>query len=329
VAHAGSHEAVMSAAPGRPKVSVCVITYNQEAVIGECLQSIVEQQTDFPFEVIVGEDCSSDGTRAVVETFAADHPGLVRPIYQPRNIGGGSHNFRTVHLAAQGHYVAHVDGDDLMLPGKLQAQADLLDARPDIAFCAHAVRVIGSDHLIGADPAYPEVGDIRDLLRLGTYFAHSSVMYRREGGGVEPLPEQAIDYYMHIERAARGGIFLDKRVLGAYRYHASGISASAVRSAEVERLYELAFDRALALGVDPDFVERCRLLRRMKHAVGRCLAGDADGYARLVALQGQEWRRAGWPHRVLSLTRRVPGVVHLYFGAKRLLARRSMLERSA
>jgi len=301
----------------KPKVSVCVITYNQEAVIGECLQSIVEQQTDFEFEIIVGEDCSTDGTRAVVEAFATRYPRLVQPIYQSRNVDGGSHNYRSVHLAAQGCYVAHIDGDDLMLPGKLQAQADLLDARPDIAYCAHAVRVIDSDHLMGTDPAYPEVGDIRDLLRLGTYFVHSSVMYRRESGGVERFSGRVIDYYMHIERAVHGNIFLDKRVLGAYRYHAAGLSGNPARAAAIERHYEQAFDRARELGIDADFVERCRLLRRMKHAIARCVAGDVEGYANVVALRSAEWRRASWQHRVLSVARRHPFLVKVYFDAKR------------
>lgn len=313
----------------KPKVSVCVITYNQGAMIGECLQSIVEQQTDFEFEIIVGEDRSTDGTRAVVEAFATRHPRLIRPIYQSHNVDGGSHNFRTVHLAARGCYVAHIDGDDLMLPGKLQAQADLLDARPDIAYCAHAVRVIDSDHLMGSDPSYPEVGDILDLLRLGTYFVHSSLMYRRESGGVEHFPERVIDYYMHIERAAYGSIFLDKRVLGAYRYHTAGLSGNPTRAAAIERHYEQAFDRALALGVEPEFVQRCRLDRRMKHAVARCLAGDAKGYAEVVALRSSEWCFAGWKHRLLSLTRRIPGVVHLYFGIKRLLSRQALLKRTS
>lgn len=314
----------------RPKVSVCVITYNQAALIGECLQSVVDQRTNFDFELIVGDDCSTDGTAEVVRAFALCYPDVIRPIYQPRNIGSGAHNFRTVHLAARGRYVAHLDGDDLMLPGKLQAQAHLLDARPDVAFCAHAVRVIDSDRLIGADETSPMLGTVRDLLRLGTYFVHSSVMYRRDQGGVERFPEQVIDYYMHIERAALGAVYLDKRVLGAYRYHTSGLSGNPERAAATERYYEQAFDRALALGIDPSFVERCRLQRRMKHAIGRCLAGDVAGYTDVVALHGAaEWRHASWRHRLLSLTRHQPALVGLYFMAKRLLTGRSLPTRSA
>lgn len=304
--------------PNRPKVSVCVITYNQQAVIGECLQSIVDQQTDFEFEVIVGEDCSTDGTRAVVQAFAARYPRLLKPIYQPTNIGSGARNFRTVHQAARGHYVAHVDGDDLMLPGKLQAQVDILDANPDVAFAAHAVRIVGSNHVLGSDTRYPRRGDVYDLLRLGTYFAHSSVMYRRDSGGVEHFPEQVIDYYMHIERAVRGAIHLDKRVFGAYRYHASGLSGSPERAAASERYYDQAFDRALELGLDADAVQTARIDRRMKFAVARCLADDPAGYRRLVRLGADDWRHASPRHKVLHLTRALPIVVKLYFAAKRL-----------
>lgn len=312
-----------------PKVSVCVVTYNQEDYIAQCLQSLVDQLTDFEFEVIVGNDCSTDGTTAIIEDFACRYPARVRHIKNDMNLGPYKNYWRT-HMQARGEYIAHVDGDDYALPGKLQAQADALDRFPDAALAAHAVQVIGSDRIIGNDPAYPIVGTMRDLLRLGTYFAHSSVMYRRDQGGNERFPEQVIDYYIHIERAALGAIYLDKRVLGAYRYHASGLSGNPEHATAVERYYEQAFDRALALGIDPSFVERCRLERRMKHAIGRCLAGDVAGYAEVVALRGAaQWRRASWRHRLLSLTRRHPVVVHLYFGAKRFLTGQALPTRSA
>lgn len=303
-----------------PKVSVCVITYNQAAYIGPCLQSIVDQVTDFDFEVIVGDDVSTDGTRAVVQAFAERYPERVRPIYQERNIGRGAHNFRTVHLAARGRYVAHVDGDDCLLPGKLQAQADLLDARPDVAFAAHAVRIIDSDRVIGADSDCPEFGSVYDLLRLGTYFVHSSVMYRRAQGGVEAFPESVIDFYMHLERAMHGVIHLDKRVLGCYRSHGGSLSQEMVNRARNEAAYEAAFDRALALGLDPDRVHAARLDHRMKFAIARCLGGDTQGYQRLVRLGPEDWPRAGRKHRLLHLLRRLPFVVHLYFLVQRLKA---------
>jgi glycosyltransferase involved in cell wall biosynthesis len=305
----------------QPKVSVCVITYNHEKYLRECLDSIVRQQTDFPFEVIVGDDVSQDGTRAILAEFAERYPELVFPIYQQKNIGGGSHNFRTVHLAARGEYVAHVDGDDIVLPGKLQAQVDVLDANPDVSFAVHAVRVIGTQRMMGADPRYPVRGSIQDLLRLGTYFVHSSVMYRRLKCGIADLPEDCVDYYMHIERASRGTIHLDKRVFGGYRVHDAGLTRLPAFTERIEQAYEKAFDRAIVLGVPPQIVETARIDRRMKFAVTRCLAGDTAGYRKGIELYGDTWRLASARHRLLHLTRSVPAVVHSYFAAKRLLER--------
>jgi len=312
----------MSAEVRAPKVSVCVITYNQEAFIGPCLQSIIEQQTDFDFEIIVGEDLSTDQTRAVVYSFAERYPKLIRPIYQEQNIGRGAHNFRTVHLAARGQYGAHVDGDDLVLPGKLQAQVDLLDARPDVAFAAHAVQLIGSEELIGADANFPEYGTVYDLLRLGTYFVHSSVMYRRRAGGVESFPEICVDYYMHVERAVQGLVYLDKRTLGCYRSHRGSLSQRPDIRHSLEGFYEAAFDRALALGLDASAVQAARLDRRMKFAIARCLAGDHVGYRQSIRLTAADWQVAGYRHRVLHSTRWTTLVVRLYFFMKALKKRR-------
>ena len=110
-----------------PKVSVCVITYNHENYIRKCLQSIVDQITEFDFEVIIGEDCSTDGTKAIVEEFTNKYPHIIIPIFQKKNIDSGVKNLLDVYAKATGLYIAHIDGDDYMLPGKLQAQAALLD----------------------------------------------------------------------------------------------------------------------------------------------------------------------------------------------------------
>ncbi|MFZ1246737.1 MAG: glycosyltransferase, partial [Azonexus sp.] len=126
----------MQATRTPPKASVCVITYNQEAYIRECLQSIVDQMTDFDFEVIVGDDCSCDGTREAVIEFAERYPGKIVPLLYPHKVGG-TQNFISVHNRAAGKYVAHIDGDDIALPGKLQAQVNYLEAHPDCSVVWH------------------------------------------------------------------------------------------------------------------------------------------------------------------------------------------------
>ena len=94
-----------------PEVSVCVVTYNQEKYITECLQSVVDQETDFDFEVLVGDDCSTDGTRRIVQEFAEKYPDIIKPILHSKNTGA-FHNYVSVHNAAMGKYIAHLDGDD-------------------------------------------------------------------------------------------------------------------------------------------------------------------------------------------------------------------------
>jgi len=220
----------------QPKVSVCVITYNQERYIGQCLQSLVDQKTDFEFEIIVGEDCSTDGTRAVVETFAQRYPSIIRTLYQPVNTGGSRNNLQ-VHAVARGDYVAHVDGDDFALPGKLQAQADTLDRNPDCTAVWHRVdyfddsggycsgRTVDLSPFEGGKPSFSVAA------RLGFVGVHSSLMYRRSARSPVDLDEPILDIYVTWDLLSKGdGVFVDD-ILGRYRVNATGsISTNSQRT---------------------------------------------------------------------------------------------------
>jgi cellulose synthase/poly-beta-1,6-N-acetylglucosamine synthase-like glycosyltransferase len=83
----GERGKLMEIVEQAPKVSVCVVTYNQEKYIGQCLQSVVDQETDFDFEVLVADDCSTDGTRLILHEFANKYPGIVKPILSEVNVG--------------------------------------------------------------------------------------------------------------------------------------------------------------------------------------------------------------------------------------------------
>lgn len=295
----------------KPKVSVCVVTYNQEKYISQCLQSIVDQETDFEFEVIVSDDCSTDGTRAIVQEFADKYPGMVKPIFHDKNIGAYK-NFVFIHGQANGEYVAHMDGDDCALPGKLRAQANSLDLNPDISFAVHAVTVLGTDKLIGADTHYPTKGSIQDLLRLGTYFVNSSVMYRKEYEFSRANKFEAVDYYLHIERASKGSIFLDRRVFGCYRDHEQGISKNVQHRKKIENLYEAAFDRALELGVSNELVQSARLRRRMVFAIAYYLSGDIESYQEKIKIFKGDFIFATKKHLILHWTRYIPSFLGVY-----------------
>jgi len=208
----------------KPKVSVCVVTYNQEKYIRQCLQSIIDQVTDFDFEVIVADDCSTDGTRAIVREFAEKYPGVVKPIFHNKNIGAYK-NFIFVHEKASGEYTAHVDGDDYCLPGKLQNQAIFLDANPGFALVAHKMEILNDDEIIGSTRSNPETIEIDYLLKNHPAFLNSSTMMRRVVWGSLPRRDLLLDFHIYIHACICGAIGFQNKVLGVYR-QGIGISSS-------------------------------------------------------------------------------------------------------
>jgi glycosyltransferase involved in cell wall biosynthesis len=213
---------------GPPKVSVCVITYNQEKYISKCLQSIIEQETNFKYEVIVGDDCSTDETRKIINEFHEKYPDIIKPIYQEKNINSGAYNYLTVHQAAKGEYVAHIDGDDYALSGKLQMQVDMLDSDRDINIVWHRVDYFDdtNNFISGntSDLSILEDGYVSfDLAaRIGFIGVHSSIMYRRNAREIISLNRKVLDIYLVWDMLSKGkGYFLNE-VLGRYRVGASG-----------------------------------------------------------------------------------------------------------
>lgn len=108
------------------KLSVFVVTYNQEEYIRDCLDGILMQKVDFDFEVIVGEDCSTDNTPMICDEYAARYP-FIHVYHHPKNIGLVK-NWEFVLNKCTGDYVAMIEGDDFWTnPNKLQLQVDYLD----------------------------------------------------------------------------------------------------------------------------------------------------------------------------------------------------------
>lgn len=127
----------------QPVVSVCVVTYNHESYLAQCLDSLVMQQTNFAFEVIVGEDCSTDSTRKILREYEQKYPGIIKPIYHHRNVGAARNLFAHCLLMAKGKYIAICDGDDYWTdPLKLQRQVDFLEAHPGCVLSFHRVKQV-------------------------------------------------------------------------------------------------------------------------------------------------------------------------------------------
>ncbi len=233
----------------QPLVSVCVVTYNQEKYIRKCLESVVTQHVNFPIEIIVGDDASTDLTSMIVKEFSVEHTGLVRVIRHAKNIGPTA-NVLSTYSAAKGKYIAHLDGDDIMLPGKLQAQLEILEANPDCIACVHDVILINpSDELIQDHWKNNKEGkkDVHYLLDNLPFFAHSSKFFRAEslqgftgdGGG------ELIDCTLHYIQAKRGFFYYINSPLGGYRLLTGLTSATgAINPVIIRRVCEV-YEKAL------------------------------------------------------------------------------------
>ncbi len=118
-------------------VSVWMITYNHEEFIAQAIESVLMQQTNFEFEIVIGEDCSTDRTLSICKDYQKKYPDKIRLITSPGNVGIAANGSRTL-MACKGKYVALLEGDDYWTdPTKLQRQVDILESNPGCVVCHH------------------------------------------------------------------------------------------------------------------------------------------------------------------------------------------------
>jgi glycosyltransferase involved in cell wall biosynthesis len=114
-----------------PVVSVTMITYNHEPYIAQAIEGVLLQEVDFPYELVIGEDCSTDATREIVLEHQKKYPDIIRVITSDMNVGARKNSIRTLK-ACRGKYLTFCDGDDYWChPEKLQKQVDFLESNPD------------------------------------------------------------------------------------------------------------------------------------------------------------------------------------------------------
>jgi len=223
------------------KISVCVVTYNQEKYIAECLQSIVDQETSFSFEVIVSDDGSKDKTREIILEYAEKYPHLIFPVLRAKNVGPFE-NYVDTHNLANGEYVAHIDGDDRMLPGKLEAQCQYLESDPFCTVVWHRMNVFNDSGGFYNGENY-KIGDfekrnvtVEDALTIGAIGWHSSIMYRKKARTTRMLCFPMLDTFYAIEFlfSGHGKYLMD--VLGEYRVGSSS-SISVKMESYIHQLY--------------------------------------------------------------------------------------------
>lgn len=127
------------------KLSVLVITYNHERYIAQALESILSQKTGFDYEIVIGEDCSTDRTRTILLDYQRKYPERIKLLLAEEN-SGATRNFIRTYEACRGEYVALLEGDDLWTsPDKLQEQVDFLDNHAGFVMCFTNSRIVNEN----------------------------------------------------------------------------------------------------------------------------------------------------------------------------------------
>lgn len=224
-------------------VSVWMITFNQAPYIAEAIEGVLMQQTGFPVELVIGEDGSNDGTRAVILEYCRRYPGRINLLEDEGNLGMMANVIRTLR-ACKGKYVALCEGDDYWSDDhKLQKQFDFMEAHRDCSFTFHAAlhrfpddrqnfiqRIPGKDRWIGLGEVFK--GN-------GSFIPTASIFLRREF--VDPLPSwyyevEVGDYPLSILLALNGKVRYMDEVMCVYRRGAPGSWSSGWNFARTRRL---------------------------------------------------------------------------------------------
>ncbi|WP_184549862.1 glycosyltransferase [Mucilaginibacter sp. FT3.2] len=226
-------------------VSVSCTTYNQDKFITQTIESFLMQQTNFPFEIVVGDDCSTDGTSAILQSFKQQYPDKIKVISANKNGGAHQNTINTLH-ACTGKYIALCDGDDYWTnPLKLQKQVDFLEQNPEYVICCHYTCVVDTDGntLYVAPKPVPLIHTYHDLLTGKQVETKTATVVYRNINKISLLFQQpwyfncfAADKLFKIfSTSVTGGkIYVMPEVMSCYRNHVGGIWSMIKTEARME-----------------------------------------------------------------------------------------------
>lgn len=251
----------------QPIISVWVITYNHEKFIRKCLDSIISQKTIYSFEICLGEDDSTDGTRAICKEYATKYPDIVRLFLRDRqdsrrgkSVGAWQFNFIETFKTCRGKYIATCDGDDYWCDqNKLQKQVDYLELHPELSGCFHKIsRVDEQGVVICSDCGYPTLRQpsysLDYLLRNSNFSPMLSTVFRNHADIAPEWIREAPfgDMIVHAGNLRYGDYGFIDEVMGCYRIHSGGLASGATRLQNVKATIEVY----RLLGRNYDFLGR-------------------------------------------------------------------------
>ncbi|MFN3555778.1 MAG: glycosyltransferase [Bacteroidales bacterium] len=216
-----------------PVVSALMITYNHEPFIAQAIEGVLMQETNFKVELVIGEDCSTDGTRQICETYAAQYPDQIRLLPSEKNLGMMPNFIRTLQ-ACEGKYIALCEGDDYWTdPLKLQKQVDFLEVNDRYVAVFHNSEYF--DTINGVKRNYHDWYDNKDIspeqmiLGGGYIYPTASLLFRK------PITENYPDFLLNAKAGDRaislflitkGRFYYIAEKMSVYRFHQGGVSFS-------------------------------------------------------------------------------------------------------
>lgn len=216
----------------KTKVSILITAYNHEKFIKNTVQSVLNQETTFPYQIIVGEDCSSDNTRNILMDLQKKYPDKIVLKLRSQNLG--RKNFMDLFNSCQGEYIAMMDGDDYWIDeNKLQRQVDFLENNPGYSMCFTAYKKYydtpEEKHFeVVQSPETKKTYTAEDIIQKNP-MATSSVVLRNHLIGELPDWFEKIpigDWPLWVMYAERGPVGYIDTVTAVYRLHNSSIYSS-------------------------------------------------------------------------------------------------------
>lgn len=238
-----------------PLISICCLTYNHALYIGQCLDGFIMQKTDFPIEVLIHDDASTDGTQDIIREYQRKYPDIIKPVYQSENqyLKGVKISLVYNYPRAKGKYIAFCEGDDYWTdPYKLQKQIAFLECHPEYTMCSHQYKLYFQKEKI-MDKEIRPIGHFSDgmsfdlsfLIRGGWLFQPLSVVYRKSALDLDTYSK----YKIHIDAVLfyailkKGKGYCMPDVMGVYRIHDTGVWSSLNLNAQ--RMFSLKARKAI------------------------------------------------------------------------------------
>ncbi|MCA1632222.1 MAG: glycosyltransferase [Acidobacteria bacterium] len=215
-----------------PLVDIVMPTYNHQKFIAQAIESVLAQETDFAYRLLIGDDCSTDGAREIISSYAERYPDRIEAfLFSPR-VGAFDRDRVGVRLLRQSEakYIALLEGDDYWTdPRKLQKQVDYLESHPACSLCFHDATMFYED---GSEPprrlCAPDQKAISTLedIAAGNFLIPCTILFRNHLLGELPdcyYTVRSADWIMFMLLAQHGSLDYINEVMAAYRVHGAGI----------------------------------------------------------------------------------------------------------